>query len=574
MMTPTDAPAGPLLQFRPSNVLAIGLLIGGLALLASLGSLDFTANPLFHPHGYCYLWEPGLVGAHVSADSLIGLSYFTISLTLGYLVVRSRRQIPFSWMVLLFGAFIVACGATHLMEVVTLWYPTFWTSASLKILTAAVSVGAAVALPPLVPRVLQLVRAAQLSEAHRAALEEANRTLEERVAERTAALEALAAKEYTLRGEAEAANRTKDEFLGIVSHELRTPLNAILGWSSILGRDNLGPVMRQRAAESIVRSARIQAQVVDDLLDVSRIVAGKLGLNPEPVPLARAIDLALDTVKPAAEAKRIVIERRDEAIGVYVSADAGRLQQILWNLLANAIKFTPAHGTIRVRLTAAEDKATVEIEDSGVGIAPAFLPHVFERFSQADSRADRPHTGLGLGLALVRHLTELHGGVVRAWSDGLGQGATFSVQLPLLEINESVHGYEPEGHVQSPDLTPYRVLLVDDDQESLNALEVGLIDFGGTVVTATGASAARACIAEAAPHVLVTDLAMPGEDGIALVRSLRALHLSIPAILLTAHVRRSDATELTRAGFQACLYKPVTPLELARAIASVARQSG
>src|SRR6266542_453046 len=268
--------------------------VAGAALLWRLASLDFiNRNPLFHPHGYCYLWMPDLVASHVISDALIALSYLTISLTLVYLVRRARRDIPFSWMLLAFGLFIVACGMTHVMEIVTLWQPLFWLSADVKIVTALASVSTAIALPPLVPKILAMVSAANVSEDRRVALEGANQDLERRVDERTRQLSEAMAREQTLRERAEESNRVKDEFLSTISHELRTPLTAILGWGEMHSRGQLSPHAIERAVASIQRNARAQTQLVDDLLDVSRMVTGKLRLDRRPISFDQVVHAAL-----------------------------------------------------------------------------------------------------------------------------------------------------------------------------------------------------------------------------------------------------------------------------------------
>ncbi len=401
--------------------------------LVWLSALDRTSNPMFHPHGYCYLWEPSLVGAHVISDGLIGLSYVAISVTLAYLFYRVRQGIPFSWMFLIFGAFIVACGATHFMEIVTLWSALFWSSAAVKIVTAVASVGAAVTLPPLVPRVIVLLDAARRSEERRVALELANATLEARVAERTAALEALTLREQQQRREAEAANRAKDEFLGLLSHELRTPMNAVIGWATTLSTGSVRPETRERALQSLLRSARMQERLVEDLLDVAMLGSGKLHIDKEPTDMATLVRDAAELVASAAEGKGIRLRVDEGPAGVQVLGDPRRLRQVVWNLLSNAVKFTPEGGRVDVRVEATPDQVRVIVTDTGIGIDPAFLPRMFDRFAQQDSSHTRRYSGLGIGLALVRELIQLHGGTVSGASAGEGRGSEFVVDLPRLE---------------------------------------------------------------------------------------------------------------------------------------------
>ena len=538
--------------------------------LTSLARLDIHPNPLFHPHGYCYLWEPGLVGVHVVSDSLIGLSYLAISMTLAYLVARARRGIPFGWMFLAFGAFIIACGGTHVMEVLTLWKPLFWTSADVKLVTAVASVGTAVALPPLVPRILTLLEAAQLSESRRLALERANAELERRVVERTSELADALVREQDLRERAETANRVKDEFLGLVSHELRTPMNAILGWSSMLARPGVASDLHVKGIDAIARNARAQAHLIDDLLDTSRVTAGKLRISRDPVRLAGIVEDAIETIKPMAEAKRVSVRAENSARGAYMRGDAHRTQQIIWNVLSNAVKFTPPGGRVDVSVTDTSTHVSVAVKDSGVGIDPAFLPHVFERFSQADSSPTRSHSGLGLGLALVKYLVELHGGEVSAASEGVGHGSTFTVTFPLL-TEHAATAELTHGEDDVPNLRDLRVLVVDDDHETLEMLAAGLVSFGARVIPVSSAKMARERVAMDAPDVIVSDLAMPGEDGFDLFAELRRTGVVVPVIALTAHVRDDAKMRVLGAGFSEFVAKPATPLEVARALSRAVR---
>lgn len=549
----------------------------------------------FIPHGHCYLWKPGLVWLHLASDAFIALAYYSIPLTLFYFV-QKRDDLPFNWIFLLFASFIVACGTTHLMEVWTLWHPTYWLSGFLKAGTASVSLFTALQLVPLVPKALELPSPAQLAQANQALqaeiterrriegeLRQYQNQLEERVAERTAELmraneqlqqeiaerqrteeslrqseakfrqlaeninevfwlvspdgkqvfyispayeqiwgrscdslyqhpeswissiyspdraqvkvalnrrfngdeclsqeyrivqpngtlrwigareypvrnengeiyrivgigeditdrkqaeaerEQLLQREQAARSEAEAANRTKDEFLSVLSHELRTPLNAILGWAQLLrSKRQIDATTRERALETIERNARGQANLIEDLLDISRIIAGKLRLDVRPTNLVAVIEAAIDTVRPVADAKAIRIQAvLDPAAGL-VSGDADRLQQVVWNLLSNAVKFTPKGGRVQVRLERVNSHVEIIVSDTGQGIPIDLLPAVFDRFKQGNSSTTRLHGGLGLGLAIVRHLVELHGGSVHAESAGEGQGATFIVNLPLV----------------------------------------------------------------------------------------------------------------------------------------------
>ncbi|MBF2000667.1 MAG: PAS domain-containing protein [Synechococcales cyanobacterium M58_A2018_015] len=697
----------------------------------------------FIPHGHCYLWKPGLVWLHLASDALIALAYYSIPLTLFYFV-QKRDDLPFNWIFLLFASFIVACGTTHLMEVWTLWHPTYWLSGLLKAGTASVSLFTALQLVPLVPKALELPSPAQLAQANQALqteiterrriegeLRQYQNQLEERVAERTAELmrtneqlqqeiaerqrteeslrqseakfrqlaeninevfwlvspdgkqvfyispayeqiwgrscdslyqhpeswmssiyspdraqvevtlnrrfngdeclsqeyrivqpngtlrwigareypvrnedgeiyrivgigeditdrkqaeaerEQLLQREQSARSEAEAANRTKDEFLSILSHELRTPLNAILGWAQLLrSKRQIDAATRERALETIERNARGQANLIEDLLDISRIIAGKLRLDVRPTNLVSVIEAAIDTVRPAAEAKAIRIQAvLDPAAGL-VSGDADRLQQVVWNLLSNAVKFTPKGGRVQVRLERVNSHIEIIVSDTGQGIPLDLLPAVFDRFRQGNSSTTRLHGGLGLGLAIVRHLVELHGGSVHAESAGEGQGATFIVNLPLAVLkpssgSERVHP-TAGGDVpfeNPPNLSGLQILLVDDEADARDLLSTVLSGCGATVTTAASAAAALNCLQRLQPDVLISDIGMPDEDGYALIARVRALPPDeggrTPAIALTAYARVEDRTRTLAAGFQMHMAKPVNLIELTTVIASL-----
>jgi PAS domain S-box-containing protein len=383
--------------------------------------------------------------------------------------------------------------------------------------------------------------------------------------------QSLLESEQAARREAEAANRAKDEFLATLSHELRTPLNAIVGWSHLLRTGQLDESQRVRAIEVIDRNAKAQSQIVADVLDVSRIVMGKLRLDVHPVELETVVEEAVDTLRPAAAAKEIQIETALSP-GARVSGDPDRLQQVVWNLVSNAIKFTPSGGHIRASLRQVDGHVEVVVEDSGAGIRPDFLPHVFERFRQSDSSSTRAHGGLGLGLALVRHIVELHGGTVAADSRGAGQGATFTVRLPLMlpEPREA-----PDDAARSIDLQGLQVLVVDDDRETRELVATALRGVGAQVRTAGNTVDALADVGRHRPSVIVSDLEMPGEDGYQLIRRLRALAPeqggTIPAAALTAHAQPDEVRRALEAGFQRHLPKPAAPDEIARAVAALAR---
>ena len=398
--------------------------------------------------------------------------------------------------------------------------------------------------------------------------------------------ERLLKREQEARGEAEAASRLKDEFLATVSHELRTPLNAILGWASTLNRRPPKDETLRNALEVIERNAKAQARIIDDILDVSYIISGKLRLDPRPINLAPVIQAAIDTMRPAAAAKGITLTVALDSDAGLVSGDPTRLQQIIWNLVSNAIKFTPKDGWVEVRLERVYSHLHVIVSDSGIGIDEQFLPHIFERFRQADSSMSRSYSGVGLGLAIVRHLVELHGGTVSAESDGVGQGAALTVRLPVRDNSEAVSsgvsGPLIAAHQTVHDLykrsdmplTGLRILAVDDDPDALQVLTVALTGCGAEVKTAVSAAEGLSELRLYKPDVLVSDLAMPGEDGYSLIKRVRALPAEeggvIPAVALTALVRAEDRARALETGFQTFVPKPVEPLELIAAIADVA----
>ena len=380
------------------------------------------------------------------------------------------------------------------------------------------------------------------------------------------------------RAAAEHASRLKDEFLATVSHELRTPLAAIFGWTQALRRNHRDEAQLARGLETIERNVRLQTQLVSDLLDVSRIVSGKMRLELRPLQPATYVDSVIETVRPGADAKGVAIEAALDRNAGPVLADPARLQQILWNLLSNAVKFTPAGGRIRVSLARRADAVVLAVEDTGIGIGPDFLPFVFDRFRQVDSSTTRRHGGLGLGLAIVRHLVELHGGTVRAESAGEGRGARFVVALPRAAAL-AAPATEPAPALPSTPvrrLRGVRVLVVDDEPDGRDVVKSLLEDREAEVVTAPSVRAALAAVDDFAPDVVVSDIGMPGEDGYALIRALRARGPerggAVPAIALTAFARAEDSRRAHRAGFQIHLAKPVDDEELVASIADLAHR--
>ncbi|WP_265273357.1 hybrid sensor histidine kinase/response regulator [Nostoc sp. KVJ3] len=700
---------------------------------------NFFTSGSFIPHGHCYLWQTNLVWLHILSDAFIALAYYSIPATLFYFV-RKRQDLPFDWIFLLFIAFIVACGTTHLIEIWTLWHPTYWISGFVKALTAMISVITAVQLVSLVPQALALPSPAQIEQANQELqtqiaerlrvekelrkyqnhLEEmvavrtneitkTNEQLQKEILERQRILEVLRQSEeryrylaeaipqlvwttdangecdffnqnwceYTgltleqslgsgwlaalhpddiqnadevwsnavknsttynneyrfkraadgsyrwqlarglplkdeqgvvvkwfgtctdiheqkqileerahlleleqiARAKAETANRIKDEFLAVLSHELRTPLNAILGWSKLLQTRRLDQVKISEALATIERNATLQVQLIEDLLDISRILQGKLTLNITKINLQSTILSALETMRLAAETKLIEVSTVFEPNVGQVMGDSTRLQQVVWNLVSNAVKFTPKGGKIEVRLEQADGYAQIIVSDTGKGISPDFLPYVFDYFRQADSTSTRNFGGLGLGLAIVRNIIEIHGGIVKAKSEGEGKGAIFTVSLPLLpDESLSLADEKNDSTFLTPNSLPLsgvRILVVDDDADSRDFVAFVLEQDGAFVIAVSSALEALERLAQVKLDVLVSDIGMPEMDGYMLIHQVRTLIPEqggqIPAIALTAFARNEDRQKALKAGFQMHLPKPLNPEELIAAIAQLVK---
>jgi PAS domain S-box-containing protein len=395
------------------------------------------------------------------------------------------------------------------------------------------------------------------------------------IAERERLLEA----ERVARAEAERASRVKDDFVAMVSHELRTPLNAILGWTQLMTRSRNDPAMMARGLDVVARNTRLQAQLISDLLDISRIVAGKLQLDTRSVDLRFIVGQAIETIQEEARVKGVeVVQELDEAASL-VSGDPSRLQQIVWNLLSNAIKFTPQGGRVRVALRFDRSRAEIEVSDNGTGIRPEFLPHVFDRFHQADLSITRRFGGLGLGLSIVKHLVDLHGGEVRAASEGEGKGATFTVTLPVVGDVDEQERRRDRGDGVEPGvpLDSIRLLVVEDEADTLEFLRRLLSTHGATVLTAANAGEALSLVRSGKPDLLISDIGLPEVDGYDLIQRVRrepSPGRDIPAIALTAYARSEDRTRALRAGYQAHIAKPVEPNELLAMIASFVELTG
>jgi len=392
------------------------------------------------------------------------------------------------------------------------------------------------------------------------------------------ALEAAREDAERARDQAERANRLKDEFLATLSHELRTPLNAILGWVTLLRDQRVEAARIPQALEIVARNAQSQAQLISDVLDVSRVITGRLRLHLQPIVVSRIVRDAMDTIRPAADAKEIELALHIDGDPPRLNGDAERLRQVFWNLFSNAVKFTPPGGRVDATIDRVDSQIRVRVADTGIGIASEFLPHAFERFRQADQSFTRPHGGLGLGLAIVKHLVETHGGEVSVASAGAGLGATFTVQLPvggaqLPAVTEAEADTAP-GPARVPDDLPVlegcRVLVVDDDPTTRELVATLLGERGARVATADSAAAALAWLDTETPAIVLADIGMPGQDGLSLMRAIRRRPAqqagSVPAIALSAYARAEDRRAALAAGFDEYLTKPALPSDVVHAI--------
>ena len=422
--------------------------------------------------------------------------------------------------------------------------------------------------------------------ASQAAVAMDNARLYEAAKKARAQAEHAAAENERLYKQAEESSRLKEEFLATISHELRTPLSAILGWVRMLRLGQLSPENSAKALDTIERNARAQAQLVDDLLDVSRIITGKMRMDVRPADPNSFIDAAVDAVRPAADAKGVRLQKVVDTGAISIPGDPVRLQQVVWNLLSNAIKFTPRGGRVQIRSERVNSHLEIVVSDTGQGISRLFLPHVFDRFRQADQKTSRQHGGMGLGLAIVRHLVEMHGGTVHADSEGEGKGATFTVMLPITPVYQ-VDSSGGRVHPGARDLMPpddapdrldgLRILAVDDEADTRELLRQGLEYCGAGVKVVSSAAEAIEALRSSVPDILISDIGMPGIDGYDLIKQVRALPPDrggkVPAIALTAYTRIEDRLQALRAGYDMHVPKPVELTELCAVAASVARRN-
>lgn len=532
---------------------------------------------VYVPRRECMFHEPDVIWTHIVSDIFITSAYFSIPIALVYFY-RKRGDLAFNWVFILFATFIFACGATHLFQLIAIWHPLYRLEGFVKVITAIASVGTATVLWPLIPKALALPSPAVLRAANialeeeirdrreaQAQLRRAHDELEDRVRERTAELERL--------------SRMKDDFLATLSHELRTPLNAILGWVHLIQEGRLDEKSFEEGLAVIDRNARTQTRLVSDLLDMSRIISGKMHLDVRTIDLLDVVNAAIETVRPAADAQQITIETHfgDDLRPVW--GDPDRLQQLVWNLLSNAVKFTPRDGLIRVEVQRVDSRMEIRVIDTGTGIAPEILPYVFEKFRQAEEGITRRYGGLGLGLAIVRHIAELHGGQVEARSEGLGRGSTFIARLPILPVRGGVAGAPESEEVpddvalrpEGIELAGGRILVVDDDEDSASLVKQLLITYGASVAVAHSVSEAMDFFDDFDPQLIISDIGMPEQDGYDLMRQVRQ-RSNVPAIALTAFARPADAQRALDAGYQKHLSKPAEPAKLLALAEDLLRQ--
>ncbi|MEO7336045.1 MAG: ATP-binding protein [Caldimonas sp.] len=568
-----------------SKARAVAALLAFATLLAIAAVQRGTPGSLL-PHGYCFTWNPALLWSHVLSDSLIGTAYVSIPLTLLHLV-RKRSDIRFNWIVVLFALFIVSCGATHWIEVWTVWHPDYWLSANVKMITAVASVLTAVALVRLVPMILAIPTLAALTTAKEALESEVitrrrveqallleRAELERRVLERTEDLARATGAAEAAHAAAEEANKLKDRFLAKVSHELRTPLQSTLSWAQVLQRAGGDRDQAAHAAGRIVHNVRSQARLIDDLLDISRILSGKLGLQTVPADGFALIGKAVDVVRSGAAARAVEIEvTTDGAPAAPMQTDAVRFEQVVWNLVSNAVQASPDAGRVSVRVRVEGSELKIEVQDWGRGIDPADLPHIFEPFRQG-GRRDASHRGLGLGLAITRSIVEQLGGDLRAQSEGPGQGATFSARLPMkagpepsiTEVDEVLRPDEAER------LSGLRVLYVEDDLDIAAAGRLMLESLGAEVALCTDFNEALARIDAGDFDVLLSDLDLGrGHGAPELLVRLRSLPhgAQVPVLVLSAHGSTAVVQGSLAAGFARHLVKPIDATTLARALLEV-----
>jgi signal transduction histidine kinase/ActR/RegA family two-component response regulator len=513
----------------------------------------------FMPHGHCYLWQPGTLWLNVGPDALIAASYYAIPLVLYYFVRHRKAELSYAWVPLMFAAFIFLCGSTHAMEIWTVWHPDYRLAGALKLLTGLVSLSTLIALMSIMPRAMMLSTPIQLQaevKARTADLAEVNARLRAEIDARDVAQRQL-----------RDADRRKDEFLATLAHELRNPLAPIRNSVKLLGADGTDETQRQFGRDVISRQVHRMALLLDDLLDVSRITLGRLELRKEPVDLNALIDSAVETARPLIEVKKHSLTVDVPAEPVTVEADPLRLSQVLSNLLTNAAKYTDDGGRISLHATVTAAGLVVSVADNGIGFEADAVPRMFEMFTQVESAIDRAQSGLGIGLALVKGLVDLHGGTVRASSAGPGRGAEFIVSLPasaLLAV--PVRPNAMPADARRPARRARKLLVADDNRDSADSLGLLLEMSGYDVrVAHTGARAMQA-VQDEIPDAAILDIGMPDMNGHELARWVRSYVAGRPIALIamTGWGQAADKERARAAGFDHHLTKPVDPDELER----------
>lgn len=545
-------------------------------------SLESAAPGSLLPHGYCFTWNPALLWTHVASDSLIGAAYLSIPLTLLH-IRRRRTDLPFNGIVVLFAVFILSCGATHWIEVWTVWHPDYWLSGNVKLVTAVASVLTAAALIRLVPRILAIPTVAQLQAAKRAlddevlnrrraeqALLNERADLERRVHARTEELARAKSAAESAHAAAAEANRVKDRFLATVSHELRTPLQATISWAQVLQHPALAPDRIAHAAERIATNVRAQSRLLDDLLDVSRMLSGKLSLELQFVDVLDTLRKAVDVVRAKQEPDAGAIDVEFSGDTLFTWTDPVRVEQVVCNLLNNASHATPPGGRIALRYRIDGTMLTIDIEDRGEGIDPSELATIFEPFWQS-TRSHRSTGGLGLGLAISKSVAHQLGGELSATSAGLGRGATFTLRLPI-KGDSGVEGADTERRLTEAErhrLKGVRILHAEDDSDIAAGVEQPLGELGVAVETCGDFYVALRRVSEGGFDVLLADLNLGG--GHTAFELLAALRRSpqgkdVAAVVLSAYGSTEDRKATLDAGFTAHHVKPLSAQRLARAI--------
>ncbi|MGB8352922.1 MAG: ATP-binding protein [Chthoniobacteraceae bacterium] len=584
---------------RSFILIALGILALG------IGAVVFYQGPgneMYMSHAHCYLFNRKLIMLHGWSDMLIGLSYVSISCTLLYLVFRSRRELPFHWMMLAFATFIIACGMTHFMEVWTLQaeHPRYWLSGWVKVVTAIASLTTAVLLPPLVPKIRALLLSARMAIERKAALEKAYIELNDIYTKALAAMPdsemaqadrvskeaygngsefpldlAVMAKRVTLhaqeleraRQQAEAANRAKDEFLAVLSHELRTPLTPALASASYLeSATDIDPAELRQALSLIRRNIELEARLVDDLLDITRISKGKLEVHHSTIDLHETVHHAADMCRSSALNKQIDLTVDAGAAEHYVRGDGARLAQVFWNLILNAVKFTPANG--RITLRTSNPKAAivrVEISDSGIGIAPEMLSRIFEPFEQGEKALSRNLGGVGLGLSIAKALVEAHDGSITARSDGKDKGATFIIELATIAPKVAVRKSGDPSPATATQRS-LRILVVEDHEDTRSVLSRMLGRWGHVVESAATVTEAMEIAVRFETELLISDIGLPDGTGMELLGKLHR-ERNFPAIAMSGYGMESDLEQTRLAGFLAHLIKPIAAERLKETIA-------